>query len=392
MRIPITRPVFDEADLEAIRQPLLTGWVVQGPLVQAFEGKVADYTGARHAVAVTSCTTGLHLALAALEVKAGDEVVVPAFTWISTANVVEHLGARAVFADVSLDTFNVDVERMQAAITPRTRGLLPVHLFGLPADMDAVLALANDRGLFVVEDAACGLGARYHGRHVGTLGDFGAFSFHPRKAVTTGEGGIVTTADDARGDLLRCLRDHGASRSDLQRHGARAAFLLSEYDHLGYNYRMTDLQGALGSTQMDKLGWVQTHRTARAKRYDRVLAPLAEWLATPPVPAGVEHSYQSYVCLFRPETPSLSNVDRLFDLRNRLMLRLEERGVSTRQGTHAVAHLGYYREKYGIRPEDFPNAWMAERLSLTLPLYPQMTDEEQDFVVEQLEAAWREVR
>jgi dTDP-4-amino-4,6-dideoxygalactose transaminase len=389
MRIPITKPVFDEADLEAIRQPLLDGWVVQGPRVQAFERKVGAYTGARHAIACTSCTTGLHLALAALGVGPGDEVVVPAFTWISTANVVEHQGARAVFCDVSLDTFNVDMASMEAAVSPKTRGLIPVHLFGLPADLDAVLSLAKSRGLFVVEDAACGLGARYHGRHVGTFGAFGAFSFHPRKAVTTGEGGIVTTEDDALAELVRSLRDHGASRSDLQRHHQKAAFLLSEYDHLGFNYRMTDLQGALGSTQMDKLERVQDGRVGRARRYDEVLAPYADWLAIPRAPAGVEHSYQSYVCLFRPEAPSLANVERLFDLRNRLMLALEEKGVSTRQGTHAAAHLGYYREKYGIRPEHFPNAYMAERLSLTLPLYPQMTDEEQDYVVEQLGAAFR---
>lgn len=389
MRVPITKPFFDEADLAAIREPLEAGWVVQGPRVQAFEAKVAAYTGAAHAVACTSCTTGLHLAVVALGIGPGDEVVVPAFTWISTANVVEHAGARAVFCDIDLETFNVDVERMAAAVTPRTRALAPVHLFGLPADMDGVLDLARARGLAVIEDAACGLGARHRGRHVGTLGDFGAFSFHPRKAITTGEGGVVVTADEERAALLRSLRDHGASRSDLDRHGSKAAFLLSRYEVLGFNYRLTDIQGALGASQMDKVPWIQERRAALARRYDERLARLDAWLARPTVPPEMEHGWQSYVCLFRPEPPTLANVDRLHDLRNRLMLALEDEGVSTRQGTHAAALTEYYRRRYGIGPADFPRAWIAERLSLTLPLYPQMTDAEQDYVVERLEAALR---
>lgn len=387
MRIPITRVVFDDAELAAVQEPLKTGWVVQGPHVAAFEKKFAAFTGAAHAVACSSCTTGLHMALAVAGVGPGDEVVVPAFTWVSTANVVEYLGGRPVFCDVDLATFNLDVAQLAEKITPRTRAIIPVHLFGLAADMDPILALARQHGLAVVEDAACGFGAYYRGRHVGTLGDFGCFSFHPRKAITTGEGGMVLTRSEEAASLCRILRDHGADRTDLARHSGKAGFLLAAYNHLGYNYRMTDLQGALGSVQMDKAEQIQAARTHRARRYDRLLEGLP-WLRRPAVPDGYVHGYQSYVCLFQPEPPSLASVERLHARRNALMLALEARGIATRQGTHAVTTLGYYQKKYGIRDEDYSNAYLADRLSLTLPLYAQMTDEEQDEVVRVLQEVY----
>jgi len=387
MRVPITKPFFDEADMAALRGPLETGWVVQGPNVAAFEGKFAAFTGTDDAVACTSCTTGLQLSLAALGIGPGDEVVVPSFTWVASANVVAHMGATPVLCDIDLDTFNVDPASMAAKITPRTKALMPVHLFGLPADMEAILALAREHDLAVVEDAACGLGARWQKRHVGSIGDFGAFSFHPRKAVTTGEGGMVLANTPERIKLLRTLRDHGSAKSDRARHMGKAAFLLSTFDHLGYNYRMTDIQGALGSSQMDKAQWVVEQRVARARRYDALLADVS-WLQTPKVPAGCDHAYQSYVCLFVPEAPSVDRLDTLNEQRNQLLMATEEKGVSTRQGTHAVHGLGYYRETYGYAPLDCPQSLLAEGLSMTLPLYPQMTDEEQDYVVDVLRACY----
>src|SRR5262249_35885690 len=198
MRIPITRPVFGDEERAAVQRPLESGWVVQGPCVKTFEERFAAFVGSSYGVAASSCTTALHMTIAALGVKPGDEVIVPAFTWVSTANVVEYLGATPVFCDVDLSTFNIDAAQIEALITPRTVGLIPVHLFGLCAEMAPILALAAARGLWVVEDAACGFGARYHGRHAGALGDAGCFSFHPRKAITTGEGGMVTTG---RADL-----------------------------------------------------------------------------------------------------------------------------------------------------------------------------------------------
>jgi len=386
MTIPITKPVFGPEELAAIQRPIESGWVVQGPYVKAFEDRFADFTRSPFAVATTSCTTALHLALRILDVKPGDEVIVPALTWIATPNVVEYAGARPVFCDVDLATFNIDPDRVEELITPRTVGILPVHLFGLCAAMDRVGSIAERHGLWVVEDAACGFGARFCGRHAGTLGDMGAFSFHPRKAITTGEGGMLTTTREEYATRARVLRDHGASRTDLARHEGTSAFLLAEYQELGYNYRMTDLQGALGCAQMDRAEWILSERRRRAARYDERLAEFA-WLETPRVPAGYEHGYQAYVCLFRPEPPTLDNVDRLHARRNALMACLESRGIATRQGTHAPVVLEYYVQKYGLRPEAYAHAVIADRLSLALPLYPQMTDDEQDSVVRELRGA-----
>jgi perosamine synthetase len=385
--IPITLPVFGEEELRAVQLPLESGWVVQGPHVAEFETTFAGFVDAEHAIATSSCTTALQVAVAALDLKAGDEVVVPALTWISTANVVEYLGAKPVFCDVDLSTFNVDRQGLEAAVTPETVGLIPVHLFGLAAPMREVQRLAEATGVWIVEDAACGLGARIDGVHVGAFGAAGCFSFHPRKSITTGEGGMITTAHDDIERASRELRDHGASRSDLARHEGSGAFLLSEYNRLGFNFRMTDIQGALGVAQMARCSAILEARRAAAARYDELLAGL-EWLRTPMVPEGYEHGYQAYVCLFAPEEPSLTNLDRLHARRNAVMARLEELGIATRQGTHAAALQGYYVEKYGYRPGDFPNAAIAEGLTLTLPLFPQLTSNQQERVATELQRAY----
>lgn len=386
MNIPITKAVFGPEELRAVQLPLETGWVVQGPYVRRFEERFAAYTAGRHAAATSSCTTALHLAVAALGLGPGDEVIVPAFTWVSTANVVEYMGARPVFCDIDVRTFNLDVGQVASLITPRTVGILPVHLFGLCADMDPLLDLARKHHLWVVEDAACGFGAWYRGKHAGTFGAAGCFSFHPRKAITTGEGGMVLTGDPDLDRMVRCLRDHGASRSDHARHHATASFLLAEYNHLGYNYRLTDIQGALGAAQMDRAGAIMADRTRWAERYRDALAGL-DWLELPHVPAGCVHGYQSFVCLFRPDRPTVQNADRLNERRNALMARLEALGIATRQGTHAPVLLGYYADKYNLRPGRFPGAVVAERLSLTLPLYAQMTEAEHDYVCQHLRHA-----
>ena len=384
--IPITKTVFGPEEMAAVQKPLETGWVVQGPFVQAFEERFAEFTGAAYAVATSSCTTALHISVAALGLQPGDEVIVPAFTWVSTANVVEFMGAKPIFCDIDLRTFNIDPAQVAALVTPRTVGILPVHLFGLCADMDPILAIARKHDLWVVEDAACAFGAWYHGHHAGTLGDVGCFSFHPRKSITTGEGGMITTPRQDLDQLARALRDHGASRSDLARHEGKAAFLLSEYNLLGYNYRMTDIQGALGCAQMERAAWILDQRAHHAHAYDERLTEI-EWLETPVVPHGYIHGYQAYVCLFRPEQLTLANTEELHGQRNALMTQLEDQGISTRQGTHAPVLTGYYAEKYNFHPEDFPNAYMADRLSLTLPLYAQMTEEEQAFVLASVKLA-----
>jgi dTDP-4-amino-4,6-dideoxygalactose transaminase len=383
MTVQITRPCFGPEELEAIQQPIESGWVVQGPRVREFEQRFADFCELPEAVATTSCTTALHLAVAGLGLKPGDEVIVPAFTWVSTANVVEYMGAKPVFVDVDLRTFNIDPEQIGSAISERTVGILPVHLFGLCADMRAVGEIAGRHGLWTVEDAACAFGAWQNGRHAGSFGDAGCFSFHPRKSITTGEGGMLVTSSRDFAELARALREHGADRSDLSRHESPQAFLLADFHHLGYNYRLTDIQGALGCAQLDRANWILGERRRRAARYDALFRDV-EWLATPHVPVGDTHGYQAYVCLFKPEEPSLANVAHLHERRNGLMARLEDTGVSTRQGTHAAALVAYYAAKYDLTPADFPGAHIAERLSITLPLYPQMTDDEQDYVVESL--------
>lgn len=383
--IPITKAIFDESDLASIQEPLKSGWVVQGKFVKEFEDRFAAMTKARHAIATSSCTTGLHIAVAALGIKPGDEVLVPAFTWIATANCVEYMGARPVFVDIDLRTFNIDVDQIERHITPKTRAIIPVHLFGLSADMGPIMEIARKHNLRVIEDAACSFDSWYRGQHTGTFGDLGAFSFHPRKAITTGEGGMITTESDELASLSRTLRDHGASRSDLERHHQQYSFLLAEYHHLGFNFRMTDIQGALGVSQMKKAAWIMASRREGAARYDELLKDF-EWLDLPYRHPDYVHGYQSYVCLFRPEEPELSECERLFDCRNAIMGSLESKGIITRQGTHAPPHLHYYADKYGIKPEDYPNAYMAERLSLTLPLYAGMTADESDTVVTELEA------
>jgi len=385
--IPITKTFFGPEELRAVQLPLESGWVVQGPFVKQFEEQFSKYTNSKFSVATSSCTTALHIAVAALGLKPGDEVIVPAFTWVSTANVVEYMGATPVFCDVDLRTFNIDPNLVESLITQRTVGIIPVHLFGLCADMDPLMQIARKHSLWVVEDAACAFGGWYRNRHAGTFGDAGCFSFHPRKSITTGEGGMITTEREEIDSLSRSLRDHGASRSDLARHTEKAAFLLSEYNRLGYNFRMTDIQGALGCAQMDRAEMLLDARTQRANRYDEMLAEL-DWLDIPVVPEGYRHGYQAYVCLFRPEAPTLNNVDVLHRRRNELMMSLEGEGISTRQGTHAPVIQGYYAEKYQLRPEQFPNAFMADRLSLALPLFAQLTESEQGLVNERLRQAF----
>jgi perosamine synthetase len=381
MNVPIARTSLTEDEMQSVFGPLRSGWLVQGPKVREFEEKWCAFTGARHSIAVTSCTTALHLSLAALGFGPGDEAIVPAFTWIATANVVEHLGGRVVFCDIDPVTFNIDVGQIESLITPKTKAILPVHLFGLAADMDALNTIARKHGLWVVEDAACGFGSRYHGRHVGTLGHTGCFSFHPRKAITTGEGGMITTDDAALAEKLRRLRDHGAAISDLQRHLGARPYLLADHPDAGYNQRMTDLQAALGATQMTRAEAIVAERQRLAAVYDTAFEALP-WLRTPARVSGLEHGYQSYPCFFQPSADlSPAHIVRVHEARNAWMDQLQRAGISTRPATHAVHMLTFYREKYGLKREDFPMAWAANDCSISLPLFHGMSDAEQAYVI-----------
>ena len=388
MNVPIARTSLLEKEIQSVLEPLESGWLVQGPKTKEFEDKWSAFTGAKHSIAVTSCTSALHLSLAASGFGPGDEAIVPAFTWIATANVVEHLGGKVVFCDVDPETFNLDVNQMESKITSKTKAILPVHLFGLSVDMDVINELAEKHSIFVVEDAACGFGSYYKGRHVGTFGNTGCFSFHPRKAITTGEGGMITTNEDDLAVKIRRLRDHGAELSDLQRHLGAKPYLLADHPEAGYNQRMTDIQGALGSAQMDRAHEITQERHKLAQRYHAAFSKLS-WLGLPLKTEGFIHGYQSYPCMFRPERPTLKNVKQLNLQRNKWMERLQNKGISTRPATHAVHMLKFYKEKYQLKSEDFPNAYIANDCSISLPLFHGMTVEEQDYVIENVKESFR---
>ena len=383
MNIPIAKTNLTETEVNAVLEPLRSGWLVQGPKVREFEEKWSDFTGAKHSIAVTSCTSGLHLSLAALGFEQDDEAIVPAFTWISTANVIEHQGGKVVFCDIDLNTFNLDPVQLESKITNRTKAILPVHLFGLPAEMDSILKLANKYGLLVLEDAACGFGSKYKHQHVGTFGDAGCFSFHPRKAITTGEGGMITTNDDVLAGKLRRLRDHGAAMTDLQRHQGLKPYLLADHPIAGYNQRMTDLQGALGLAQMERADEILEERKTLAKRYDQAFASLA-WFQIPHKDGDFDHAYQSYPCMFTPEEIKPDNVVFINSKRNEWMDHLQKNGISTRPSTHAVHMLSFYKIKYNLRQTDYPNAFAADHCSISLPLFHGMKEEEQDYVIEKV--------
>jgi perosamine synthetase len=353
----------------------MSGWLTQGPKVAQFERAFAERHGVKHAAASTSGTTALHLALAALGIGPGDEVILPAFTWVATANAVLYCGATPVLADVDPRSFNIDPSALASRLTERTRALVAVHLFGLCADIQAIAAAAPD--IPIIEDAACAAGAAYKTRPAGTLGIAAAFSFHPRKSITTGEGGMVTTNDDELASRVVMLRNHGSSPSQEQLLHGPKPHLLGEFNLLGFNYRMTDIQGAVGLVQLRKLDRLIDERARWAAYYSRELAGLP-WLATPIVPEGYRHGWQSYVCRIDEARAPMP--------RNRIMERLQLRGISTRPGTHAVHLLGYYRERFGYGPEDYPMARDCDRLSMALPLHNRMSEADYAYVVAALRA------
>jgi dTDP-4-amino-4,6-dideoxygalactose transaminase len=374
----ITEPSFDEAEIEMLRAVLSSKWVTQGPMAEKFEAQIAANQGAKHALACTSCTAALHLATMALDLGPGDEVIVPAFTWITSAHAAEYVGAKAVFADIDLATFNIDPAALEDAITPRTRAVVVVHLFGLAAPMDEIRAICVPRGIRIIEDGACAISTTYKGEPVGALGDMGCFSFHPRKVVTTGEGGAVTTNDDELAAAVRSLRNHGATGQPDDGE-PRGPWTMARFDRIGFNLRLSDIQAAVGVAQMGKLSKLVADRRQSARYYTENLRELNDLIL--PLAGDVEgHAFQSYVVRIAEGGRSR---------RNEIMSALAAADIQTRPGTHAVHRLGYYRKKYGIASEQFPSAVIAEDTSITLPIVPEMTNGQRDFVVEKLSTALR---
>jgi perosamine synthetase len=372
--IPVARPYIGAEEEQAVIDVLRSGWVTQGPRVAEFEEKFSHYIGCDYSIALSSCTTALHLALLAIGVGPGDEIICPSLSFIATANSIAYTGATPIFADIDLATYNLDPARLEEVITPRTKAILVVHQIGLPAEMNEILAVAARHGLAVIEDAACAIGSEYDGRLIGKpLGTMACFSFHPRKILTTGEGGMITTSDPDLAARLRRLRQHAMSLSDVVRHNAKQ--ISSEtYDEVGYNFRMTDMQAAIGITQLGRLGDFLKRRRYLAARYTDALQNLS-WMRTPAVPPNCIHNYQSYMVRL---------VGDFASRRDAIMQDLLEKKISTRRAIMAT-----HRE-LPYRSERWENSLYQTNLvadtGLILPLFHQMTDSEQDYILEALQA------
>jgi perosamine synthetase len=375
--IRLTIPSIDESDLQAVGETLVSGYLVQGAQVAAFEQAVARYVGAQFAIAVSNCTSALHLALLALDTRPGDIVIVPAYSWVATANVIELCGAQPVFVDIQPDIFNLDPNQLETVLkrlmtkeetARRVKAILPVHTFGQMAAMPAILELGGRYDLLVIEDAACALGAELQGHQAGSWGVMGCFSFHPRKAITTGEGGIITTDDPALARRLRALRNHGQDPESS----------LPDFIMPGFNYRLTEFQGALGLSQMSKLDRILAARRRLASCYDQLLADTC--LQAPLVVEGSRPVYQSYVALL-PEV--------LAPQRQAIIQELKARNIETTIGTWHMPMTTYFKNRYGYRTGDFPVTDAIFGQSLTLPLFEEMQESQQQEVVQQLLAVIR---
>lgn len=376
--INIAEPFIRDEEIKALEETLTSRWLIQGKKVKKFEEDFSSYHNAKYGIATTSCTTSLHLALKACGVEEEDIVIVPSFTWIATANAVEYCKGEVVFCDSNLDDYNISIDSLKDIIErlnkkgKKPKAIIPVHLFGLCAQMDDILQIANQYNIKIIEDAACAAGAMYKDKYAGAIGDVGCFSFHPRKVITTGEGGMCVTNSKEIADNLNIFRNHGASISDGKLSNIDKPYIMPDFNVLGYNYRMTDLQGTIGIVQLSRLKFFIEERRKWANYYNESLASI-EWLITPKENDGCYHVYQSYVCRVDEKIAKKS--------RNEIMNNLMEVGIHTRPGTHAIHELGYYKNKYNLEKDFCSNASILNHSTIALPLHNNMKKEDYDRVI-----------
>ena len=360
--LPYYQPLIEEEEVKEVIDTLKSGWLTMGPKTIEFEKLIAEYTGAKNAIAVSSCTAALHLSLIALNIGKGDEVITTPYTFASTGNVIVHTGAKPVFVDIERETDNIDPEKIKEAITPKTKAIIPVHYAGQPCDMKAVMEIAEDYSFSVVEDAAHAIGAEYEGRRIGTFGTTTCFSFYATKNMTTGEGGAITTDDDKLADKLRILRLHGISKDAWRRYSEKGSWYY-EIENCGWKYNMTDMQAALGIHQIKKLDRFTEIRRKYARVYNEELGKI-NGIITPYEKPNVKHVYHLYPILLEGYN------------RDKFIIKMQEKGIGC--SVHFIPlHLHpFYKNMFGFKKGDFPNAEWAYKREVSLPLYPKMKEEE----------------
>ena len=371
-QVPFARPEFDQAEVEAVATVLKTGWASQGPAVARFEELFAARVGARYGIAVSSCTTALHLALILAAVEPGDEVICPSYSFIATANAVLYAGGTPVFADIDEETWNIDARDALGRVTSRTRVLMPVHQVGLAADLEAFAPLPPH--VTIVEDAACAIGSTYRGRPIGSHGHIACFSFHPRKTLSTGEGGMITTDNPDVAERARRLRSHGASVSAEARHRSKGV-VFEEYAELGYNYRLSDILAAVGIAQFPKVDGFLARRRAIADRYDAALAGLPQ-LKVPARPAYAGHAFQSY---------GVRLTDACRRDRDDVLRELVDRGISCRRGIPPIHLEPLYRNRFGSI--SLPVTERVAARSIFLPMFASLSEADQGRVIDAVSQA-----
>ncbi len=366
--IPIAKPYLTTEDAQAAYDVIMSGWITQGPRVQELEEKFAAYTGAKYAVAVSNCTTALHLTMIVSGVGAGDEVICPSMSYIATANSIKYVGATPVFADVISETYNMDVADAERKITPRTKAILLVHQIGMPADIDAFLALCKKHNLVLIEDAACAIGSAYKGKKIGVHSDLVCFSFHPRKVISTGDGGMITTNNEAHYNRMKLLRQHGMSVNAGVRHSS-SKIIFEDHVEVAYNYRLTDIQAAVGIHQLAKLDWIVNERRKIAEAYAKAFADIS-FIRLPKESANDFTNWQSYSIYIKPESPIK---------RNDLMQALLNEGVASRRGVMTTHRETAY--KTACEGVSLPVSEDACDNSIIIPLYVPMSAEDVNIVI-----------